>query len=76
MNPENFSNVEHKMLFCLGQVKGDSLWGTAVRLVMDNNPTEEKVKALISQLKSQSIDNPPLMLEILDQECFATLQLC
>lgn len=64
---------EKKFLSCLEAVSDESLWGTAIKVAMQN-PTETGIRKLISDLRSQASDNSKMMLGILGQPCFDQLQ--
>ena len=47
-----------------------SLWGAAIRVVVDGKPTADDIDNLILELRSQSKDNPKIMAEILGRTIY------
>lgn len=63
---------EQEFFKCLEGVNPDSIWGLAISKVVAD-PTPEKFRELVAQLKSQEADAPEVMLDILNQSCYETL---
>jgi hypothetical protein len=72
MNIFNLTLAELRFFRCLKAVNSNSLWGAAIQTAM-KEPTEDNVRRLAVQLKSQAVDNEPMIKQILGEDCFDTL---
>lgn len=65
--------THRELVKLLRNVNPMSLWGAAVRKVVDGKPTPDQVTELIRELRSQAKDNRQMMKEILGHHIFETI---
>jgi len=65
---DNLTQQESNLFLALSKVRENTLWGKAINKALEN-PTVDRFRSLVKQLKSQNNDNPVIMLDILGKDC-------